>query len=64
MGGLQIDWYLTKLIVLSAMKKIQNKYSYLEQNIIGQGAYSKVYQGLNHETNENVAIKCKKLLLS
>jgi serine/threonine-protein kinase ULK/ATG1/calcium-dependent protein kinase len=46
------------------MKKIQNKYSYLEQNIIGQGAYSKVYQGLNHETNENVAIKCKKLLLS
>lgn len=46
------------------MKKIQNKYCYLEENIIGQGAYSKVYQGLNLETNENVAIKCKKLLSS
>lgn len=40
------------------MKKIQNKYSYLEENFIGQGAYSKVYKGLNLETNENVAIKC------
>lgn len=39
------------------MIKIQNKYSYSEEDIIGEGAYSKVYKGLMDKTNEFVAIK-------
>lgn len=39
------------------MKKIQNKYSYSEEDLIGEGAYSKVYKGFLDKTNDFVAIK-------
>ncbi|CAD8088776.1 unnamed protein product [Paramecium primaurelia] len=39
------------------MIKIQNKYSYQEDDFIGKGAYSKVYKGLIDKTKEFVAIK-------
>ncbi|CAD8178098.1 unnamed protein product [Paramecium octaurelia] len=39
------------------MIKIQNKYSYSEDDLIGEGAYSKVYKGLIDKTQEFVAIK-------
>ncbi|CAD8173588.1 unnamed protein product [Paramecium octaurelia] len=39
------------------MIKIQNKYSYSQEDLIGEGAYSKVYKGFLDKTNECVAVK-------
>ncbi|CAD8095298.1 unnamed protein product [Paramecium sonneborni] len=39
------------------MIKIQNKYSYSEDDLIGEGAYSRVYKGFCNKTKEFVAIK-------
>ncbi|CAD8097292.1 unnamed protein product [Paramecium sonneborni] len=39
------------------MIKIQNKYTYSEADLLGEGAYSRVYKGFLDKKNEIVAIK-------
>ena len=39
------------------MSKSIGKYVYNEQNLIGQGAFGKVYSGINTSNKEEVAIK-------
>lgn len=45
------------------MSKNLGKYVYNESELLGQGAFGKVYRGINTSTREEVAIKGTQLIL-